>query len=133
MRRRPPRSTRTDTLVPYSTLFLSCRVDAHALDGAGRRALAAGDLRALEGGAGRRRAGQQAVAVAEHDLGIGADVDHQGHLVGLVRRFREEDRKSVVSGKSVSVRGDLGGRRIITKKKEHHPLKRDTIIIEEYK
>src|SRR3546814_16625550 len=90
MRRRPPRSTRTDTLVPYSTLFLSCRVDAHALDGAGRRALAAGDLRALEGGAGRRRAGQQAVAVAEHDLGIGAAVDHPGHLVGLVRRFRED-------------------------------------------
>src|SRR3546814_15098340 len=27
------------------------------------------------------------------------------------------DRKSVVSGKSVSVRGDLGGRRIIKKKK----------------
>src|SRR3546814_16166108 len=27
-----------------------------------------------------------------------------------------EDRKSVVEGKSVAVRGDLGGRRIITKK-----------------
>src|SRR3546814_8550174 len=30
----------------------------------------------------------------------------------------EADRKSVVSGKSVSVRVDLGGRRIITKKQE---------------
>src|SRR3546814_15666871 len=30
----------------------------------------------------------------------------------------EEDRKSVVSGKSVSVRVDLGGRRIIKKKKK---------------
>src|SRR3546814_16835635 len=29
------------------------------------------------------------------------------------------DRKSVVSGKSVSVRVDLGGRRIIKKKKKH--------------
>src|SRR3546814_15826103 len=29
------------------------------------------------------------------------------------------DRKSVVSGKSVSVRVDLGGRRFIKKKKEH--------------
>src|SRR3546814_19075812 len=29
------------------------------------------------------------------------------------------DRKSVVSGKSVSVRVDLGGRRIITKKTQH--------------
>src|SRR3546814_13402057 len=30
------------------------------------------------------------------------------------------DRKSVVSGKSVSVRVDLGGRRIIKKKKKHN-------------
>ena len=56
-------------------------VDPHPLDRARRRPLAAGDLRALEGRAGRRRAGQQPVAVAEHDLGIGADVDHQRHLV----------------------------------------------------
>src|SRR3546814_20947498 len=34
--------------------------------------------------------------------------------------FRQEDRKSVVSGKSVSVRVDLGGRRIITKKKQNN-------------
>src|SRR3546814_11284993 len=31
-----------------------------------------------------------------------------------------EDRKSVVQGKSVSVRVDLGGRRIIKKKKKKH-------------
>src|SRR3546814_11265265 len=34
------------------------------------------------------------------------------------RRLRNLDRKSVVSGKSVSVRVDLGGRRIIKKKKK---------------
>src|SRR3546814_8332048 len=44
-------------------------VDAHALDGAGRGALAAGDLRTLEVRAGRRGAGPQAIAVAETDLG----------------------------------------------------------------
>src|SRR3546814_17270543 len=33
-------------------------------------------------------------------------------------RFSLRDRKSVVSGKSVSVRVDLGGRRIIKKKKQ---------------
>src|SRR3546814_16674169 len=33
---------------------------------------------------------------------------------------RYGDRKSVVSGKSVSVRVDLGGRRIIKKKKKHN-------------
>ena len=56
-------------------------VDAHALDGAGRGALAGGDLRALEGRAGRRGAGEQPLAVAEHDLGVGADVDEQRDLV----------------------------------------------------
>src|SRR3546814_1054129 len=35
-------------------------------------------------------------------------------------RLSGEDRKSVVSGKSVSVRVDLGGRRIIRKKKTTH-------------
>src|SRR3546814_15088757 len=30
MIRRPPRSTRTDTLFPYTTLFRSCRVDDDA-------------------------------------------------------------------------------------------------------
>src|SRR3546814_15084369 len=34
-------------------------------------------------------------------------------------RFLNQDRKSVVSGKSVSVRVDLGGRRIIKKKKNN--------------
>src|SRR3546814_14365865 len=38
------------------------------------------------------------------------DIDPQGLAVGA-------DRKSVVQGKRVSVRVDLGGRRIITKKK----------------
>src|SRR3546814_20322669 len=40
-----------------------------------------------------------------------------GHAVGLVL-----DRKSVVSGKSVSVRVDLGGRRILKKKKHSNPI-----------
>src|SRR3546814_17683303 len=31
MPRRPPRSTRTDTLFPYTTLFLSCQFDVLAL------------------------------------------------------------------------------------------------------
>src|SRR3546814_12192733 len=39
-------------------------------------------------------------------------------VVALERLFEVADRKSVVSGKSVSVRVDLGGRRIIKKKKQ---------------
>src|SRR3546814_21105315 len=38
--------------------------------------------------------------------------------LSLLRRRRRPDRKSVVEGKSVSVRVDVGGRRIIKKKKK---------------
>ena len=54
-----PRSIRTRSMAP------------------GRGALAAADLGALEGRAGRARRGEQAVAVAEHDLGVRADVDDE--------------------------------------------------------
>src|SRR3546814_4362514 len=33
MRRRPPRSTRTDTLFPYTTLFRSVQAAGHRIDG----------------------------------------------------------------------------------------------------
>src|SRR3546814_15022878 len=61
--------------------------------------------RGAEGGAhaGKRRL-QPALQVAEHLPEVAA----------------LEDRKSVVQGKSVSVRVDLGGRRIIKKKKKKH-------------
>src|SRR3546814_7354222 len=36
MIRRPPRSTRTDTLVPYTTLFRSSRCNGNALGGSGK-------------------------------------------------------------------------------------------------
>src|SRR3546814_11937516 len=40
------------------------------------------------------------------------------HVIGRARR--PADRKSVVQGKRVSVRVDLGGRRIINKKRSYH-------------
>src|SRR3546814_18218905 len=43
-------------------------------------------------------------------------MNSQISVVGGRRRWSVEDRKSVVSGKSVSVRVGLGGRRIIKKK-----------------
>ena len=66
------------TLKRGSSVFA---VDAHALDRARRGALAAGNLRAFEGRAGRRGAGEQTVAIAEHDFGIGADIDQQREFV----------------------------------------------------
>src|SRR3546814_20064619 len=48
---------------------------------------------------------------------IGGPVERQRReaVAGAGRRGEAEDRKSVVSGKSVSVRVDLGGRRILKK------------------
>src|SRR3546814_17253406 len=117
MLRRPPGSTRTDTLFPYTTLFLSrressepCSCDQGSCDGS-RHADPNPHSRWRSGGA---------VSVWK-----------------ALRRCRSAtrchqpqsgqapvDRKSVVSGKSVSVRVDLGGRRIIKKTKQ---LKNETI------
>src|SRR3546814_21085898 len=52
----------------------------------------------------------------EDGVGVALDERRCRGLAGFLGR--EGDRKSVVEGKSVSVRVDLGGRRIINKKKE---------------
>src|SRR3546814_17203031 len=65
-------------------------------------------LRCRRGGDGLRRAGP----------GRYRRPEIRNLRPGLQTADREEDRKSVVEGKSVSVRVDLGGRRIIKKKKE---------------
>src|SRR3546814_13813509 len=109
MIRRPPRSTRTDTRFPYTTLFRS--------ESAERLDLVLG------------RAVPDAVGTVEHVLL--ADVLHQ--LADNVRRrvgvtqgiapgaaeFRVDiaDRKEGVSGKGRSDSGDTGGRRCIQKHK----------------
>src|SRR3546814_17360107 len=86
MIRRPPRSTRTDTLFPYTTLFRSA--------GQGKRA-----RRQAHAGPGQKG------RVADRPDGRRGSVFRAG-----------ADRQSVVEGKSVSVRVDLGGRRRIKKK-----------------
>src|SRR3546814_11363700 len=68
----------------------------------------------------------QRIVEADLELVGPADVDHRivgvrRHLIALARLHRlleQADRKSVVSGKSVSVRVDPGGGRIIKKKKQ---------------
>src|SRR3546814_12813863 len=47
--------------------------------------------------------------------------EFERHGIQLRLSRPDRDRKSVVQGKSVSVRVDLGGRRIIKKKKERAP------------
>src|SRR3546814_11749556 len=77
MIRRPPRSTRTDTLFPYTTLFRSPEIPVRTV---------------------RNRQNLSRCALPTFPA------------------EQLTDRQSVVSGKSVSVRVDLGGRRIIKKK-----------------
>src|SRR3546814_13440253 len=133
MIRRPPISTRTDTLFPYTTLFRSCprrpgdrlcRLD-RAVDGTAPPFRGAqeqspdqpalvldrvGDAIERQGAA--RVQGACRVA-ARGDAGV----VEQARARRRPHSPRPQDRKSVVKGKSVSGRVALGGSRIIKKKK----------------
>src|SRR3546814_18013796 len=117
MIRRPPRSTRTDTLFPYTTLFRSLQ---HTLGGGGvplgrrrqsriaiGRALGqqaelqrAADTRQLQLTEALTQAAQEALLLRTGMATAGDDRE------GL-------DRKSVEEGTRVSVRVDLCGRRVM--------------------
>src|SRR3546814_21163166 len=120
MIRRPPRSTRTDTLFPYTTLFRSTLnfavsyLDSKYLNFPG--AACTPDQMAAPG---------QTVCVQDlsgtrtplsSKWSGNAGIEYRKPVGNLELTGRVEDRKSVVSGKSVSVRVDLGGRRCIKKK-----------------
>src|SRR3546814_15431061 len=117
MIRRPPRSTRTDTLFPYTTLFRSCH-HHHPSGGPPPRSgenpmtptLAMTGATGFVGGATMRQA-----------------VEAGWHVRALTRRPPPDregvtwiagDRKSDVSGKSVSARVDRGGCRSSKKTKQ---------------
>src|SRR3546814_11459389 len=104
MIRRPPRSTRTDTLFPYTTLFRSSskvppRPWAFRLWRAKDMAKLTKKQKALE------------TAVDRNKL-HGVD-----EAIALVTKHAT-DRKSVVQGKRVSVRVDMGGCRRLKKKND---------------
>src|SRR3546814_15057610 len=82
MIRRPPRSTRTDTLFPYTTLFRS--IGAKQRASGGRCDVASHLPQAPTGGANRRQR-------ADDDLALAVDL----HRLGLVRRALEVDDKLV--------------------------------------
>src|SRR3546814_12620052 len=134
MIRRPPRSTRTDTLFPYTTLFRSI-VGPHDLlrppqNAVAVEAVAGGDVgnMAVDGVAAARRGMRrqdESLRVLPEDL----DHVELGRPAAIDRQqpecWPQSDRKSVVEGKSVSVRVDVGGCRII-KKKKRNMIKRHT-------
>src|SRR3546814_13507685 len=102
MIRRPPRSTRTDTLFPYTTLFRSrpARHQHGSVPFGPRAAVIAEIVREslfAPGGAGRMTDWRE----------------RRNRLPARRMTQRSEERRV---GKDVSVRVDLGGRRIIKKK-----------------
>src|SRR3546814_12946948 len=137
MKRRPPRSTRTDTLFPDTTLFRSQGLPADRLQGSAlRRGAEAGRLRGGEPAPGvpplrlHEPLGGHA-ASARRRKGAGAAVRRREGLMPEVQikpltlNFGPQhpaahgvDRKSAGEGKITSVRLDLGGRRTIKKKTE---------------
>src|SRR3546814_16004734 len=87
-----------------------CSSDLEDLDGAAR------ERKAHRGAAERRRAGRR--QEGRQDAGGKAAAQAMRRAVRLALRTSDgrEDRKSVVKGKGVSVRVDIGGLRSITKK-----------------
>src|SRR3546814_11165450 len=118
MIRRPPRSTRTDTLFPYTTLFRSGQTGSET----SRQACSKSCGQTCCG----KKTGCEKTGRAKSSCTEGA---HRGGQTGypdehdeLCRRpdpgrhANSRDRKSVGEGQNVSVRVDLGGRRINKKK-----------------
>src|SRR3546814_18871760 len=141
MIRRPPRSTRTDTLFPYTTLFRSLSQWRRARGRGGRcywpnaLELCAGcthggfhctDFIEIDEMTEDRKMPQD-TEIAEdlrkdgtEETAAPSEIDRLAELEADLERARQDilyapadtDRKSVVWGKSGSVRGALGGRRI---------------------
>src|SRR3546814_11146206 len=123
MIRRPPRSTRTDTLVPYTTLFRSEIGDNRRAGetAPGQTPRAGRSVRAWWTSRNPGFGVEETVLSKIHILGIAGTF--MGGVAALARELDQEvegsdqevyppiDRTSVVSGKSVSERVDLSGRR----------------------
>src|SRR3546814_19446267 len=122
MIRRPPRSTRTDTLFPYTTLFRSTEPRHSRQRGAWAPSLLFfGSASALDYDVSVRS--RVYIAHDRDSLQIARAL--RGERIRGTARGRDwhdgsphEDRKSVVQGKSVSVRVDLVCRRLINKNKK---------------
>src|SRR3546814_17327066 len=112
MIRRPPRSTRTDTLLPYTTLFRS-RARHERRDGAVQGLLhPVVEDRARHPEPLQRQARHAAAGCA------GPRPEHWRRDERHHRDARQAERKRVVEGKSESVRVDLDVGRFIQKTKQ---------------
>src|SRR3546814_19418633 len=118
MIRRPPRSTRTDTLFPYTTLFRSCW---WRWAESWRRSSPGGSTACA-----RRRYAKKNEKKTKPPVRVKAKARTSSDSCGIAAADERSklsshlriDRKRVVEGKSVSVRVDLGGREIHKTKKK---------------
>src|SRR3546814_6784880 len=99
MKRRPPRSTRTDTLLPYTTLFRSA--GTAGVDQAGKvlaRHREAARLRFLDM---RLAAGDEAVPVVDRDLALLPDAQacHADDEAGVRAHYRGHQRTCELRGR----------------------------------
>src|SRR3546814_20939756 len=117
MLRRPPRSTRTDTLFPYTTLFRSVR--GRRGGGCWRRAGERCEPLRVTTEERHVRAQRIAAALARPSPEAAAryleGVDKWELTVARSAKRKDEDRKSGVYGKFVTVRVDHGGCCLILK------------------
>src|SRR3546814_16901289 len=137
MIRRPPRSTRTDTLFPYTTLFRSRRLAQSDVDVGVPDALAGYSFSPAQTSATNFSPKVSLDVRPLRDVLLYASFQ-QGYKSGtynIINIFAQpeyvkpeevtayelglksewlKDRKDVVEGKSVSVRVDIGGRRNLT-------------------
>src|SRR3546814_19988434 len=114
MIRRPPRSTRTDTLFPYTTLFRSYLYDRIMLKLAGNSVMqrSSADARpAMPSG----RCGRWRMTIRSISTRRAPRWDWNRSTT--IARGWTIDRKRVGEGKSVSVRVGRGGRQMINTKK----------------
>src|SRR3546814_11121822 len=146
MIRRPPRSKRPDTLFPYTTLFRSIgqeiRGDITRIDERDDPEIAEANARLHRQFSQAASSDRIVIGVARTDILI-AIAAHRSAAARVESPRRRDcfpisspysphpgapckpypitkNRTSVVSGKSVSVSVDLGGRRVIKNKKKKH-------------
>src|SRR3546814_19240235 len=118
MIRRPPRSTRTDTLFPYTTLLMFLRELMCWSRGMTRSVGVASvlDSRFKRPGSLQGEAAQ-GLAIYRGARHRGPSFGTRNACTGGTCSGQRGDRKSGVWGKRGSVPVDLGGRRLINKKK----------------
>src|SRR3546814_14313911 len=122
MRRRPPRSTRTDTLFPYTTLF---RSTVEVRPAPSKRLM----LPSMKAPASIARLSWMMSPITRAVLAITTDLAFTAPSTVPQTRTLSQDRKSGVEGKGVSVRVDFGGRRIIKKKRINKQRTNETEIV----